>query len=160
MAKAKKTGSKYVIVRDTREQNPWSFEESDFCSGVVDSALPTGDYSLAGMEDFFLVERKGSVAELAKNVLEKRFEREMGRLAEIPHAFVVCEFTVGELMTFPAGAAIPWRLKKNVRMRGPFILKRACELMTGFCVPFIFAGEFGQQVTLSLMKRAAEARAR
>lgn len=50
---------KPVIVTDTREQNPFSFER--FCgwfSGIEKRPLQIGDYSIAGMEDTCVVERK------------------------------------------------------------------------------------------------------
>jgi ERCC4-type nuclease len=48
-----------VIVVDTREQNPFSFDRfSKWFSGVERHALALGDYSVAGMEETCTVERK------------------------------------------------------------------------------------------------------
>jgi DNA excision repair protein ERCC-4 len=43
-----------VIVVDTREQDPLSFQRLQTVSGT----LSTGDYSVAGLENLFSVERK------------------------------------------------------------------------------------------------------
>jgi ERCC4-type nuclease len=48
-----------VIVADTREQNPFSFERfGGWFSGVEKRPLEIGDYSIAGLEDLCVVERK------------------------------------------------------------------------------------------------------
>jgi ERCC4-type nuclease len=48
-----------VIVVDTREQNPFSFARfTGWFSGVEKRALELGDYTVAGLEDSCVVERK------------------------------------------------------------------------------------------------------
>jgi ERCC4-type nuclease len=47
-------GSAPVIITDTREQNPLAFEWLESRAGT----LQTGDYSVAGLEELFAVERK------------------------------------------------------------------------------------------------------
>lgn len=67
-----------TIVIDTREQAPLAFRRLPFITGT----LRTGDYSLAGAEELFAVERK-SVADLVaccSGANRERFEREMHRL--------------------------------------------------------------------------------
>jgi ERCC4-type nuclease len=50
---------KPTIVVDTREQNPFSFEHfGGWFSGIEKRALKIGDYSIAGLEDTCVVERK------------------------------------------------------------------------------------------------------
>lgn len=94
----------YTIVQDTRERKPLLFGTQpgappkhlpilrDFDGStttvrlhVVRDALPTGDYALRGYERLMLVERKGSVGELAKNCLtgdRDRVRRAFGRLRD------------------------------------------------------------------------------
>ena len=48
-----------VLVVDTREQNPFDFSRfRGWFSGVERRALRLGDYSIAGLEDVCVVERK------------------------------------------------------------------------------------------------------
>jgi ERCC4-type nuclease len=48
-----------TVLIDTREQNPFNFSRFDgWFSGVEKKALKLGDYSIAGMEDACVVERK------------------------------------------------------------------------------------------------------
>src|SRR6266545_2488470 len=48
-----------VLVVDTREQNPFNFSRFEgWFAGIEKKALPLGDYSIAGLEDVCVVERK------------------------------------------------------------------------------------------------------
>jgi DNA excision repair protein ERCC-4 len=67
-----------VIVVDTREQDPLVFERLASVRGT----LQTGDYSVAGLEKSFSIERK-TVADLVGCCMgenRERFERELHRL--------------------------------------------------------------------------------
>ncbi len=65
------------VLIDTREQTPLTFVNLPSTRG----SLQSGDYSLAGLEDHFAVERK-SIADLVGSVCaeRERFERELHRL--------------------------------------------------------------------------------
>jgi DNA excision repair protein ERCC-4 len=67
-----------VIVVDTREQQPLVFERLTSVRGT----LQTGDYSVAGLQDLFSIERK-TVSDLVGCCVgenRERFERELHRL--------------------------------------------------------------------------------
>lgn len=149
--------NKFTIVVDSREQKPFSFRRTAACEGVEVRALPTGDYSIAGLEDILTVERKASTGELAGNVQDERFERELARLRDFEHAWVVCQFTLADVLAFPAGSGIPRSRWRTMRMRGPYLLRRVSQLMVEYGVPFLFCGEQAQEMALSLMKRVWEA---
>jgi DNA excision repair protein ERCC-4 len=71
-------GSAPVIIVDTREQSPLAFERLESRAGT----LQTGDYSVAGLEELFAVERK-TVPDLVGCCMRgnrERFERELHRL--------------------------------------------------------------------------------
>jgi ERCC4-type nuclease len=69
-----------TIVIDSREQDPLSFNFPTITTG-----LPTGDYSVAGLEDDFAVERK-SIPDLVGSLTSgrDRFMRELQRLLAYP----------------------------------------------------------------------------
>ena len=75
------------IIVDTREQKPLFA-----CPPAIKRKLDTGDYSVDGYECTVLVERK-SIADAFGSVGSgrRRFERECGRLAITPAAFLVVE---------------------------------------------------------------------
>jgi DNA excision repair protein ERCC-4 len=67
-----------VVVIDTREQDPLVFERLTSVRGT----LQTGDYSVAGLQDLFSIERK-TVSDLVGCCMgdnRERFERELHRL--------------------------------------------------------------------------------
>lgn len=98
---------RFVIAKDSREQTGWVFE-GDY--EVVNKKLETGDYTLAVtyvgikgvrmIENLFTVERKGSPSEMVSMVGQERerWTKELDRLARIPNAFVICEFTLEQFL--------------------------------------------------------------
>jgi hypothetical protein len=148
----------YTIIRDTREKkgHGWNFRKSEYCHGQIITKLETGDYSLAGLEDIFTIERKASATEMAQNVSEGRFMNELHRLEDIRFSFIICEFTMDDLIKFPRGSGIPKHKWKYLKMKGPLLLKKVLELIRDFNVKFLFAGDHGQEVANSLFKRIQE----
>ena len=74
---------KPVIAVDTREQLPYLFQGfGHWVGGVVRAALPTGDYSVQGMEALVAMERK-SLPDLVLSLTASRarFLRGCERLA-------------------------------------------------------------------------------
>lgn len=141
----------YQIVRDSREQTGWHYDN------CVVAALKTGDYSIKGHEDTIIVERKASVAELAKNVLEDRFERELERLSVFKHAFIVCEFTLEEVFGYPYSTSLPASVKRKIRIRGSFLFKKITEWQIKYRVHFIFAGTSAKSYVKSLFNTFLQA---
>ena len=86
-----------VIVQDSREQTPWSFPGIP----VRVAALPAGDYSVAGLESVFSIERKELNDLVACITFEReRFERELARGACLRSLYLLVE---SDLSTIEAG---------------------------------------------------------
>ena len=86
------------IVVDSRERHPFGFSRWPDCE-VVTGALPTGDYSLAGLEDKIALERK-SLADLVGCLTgsdRTRFERELVRAKGLDYFSVIIEAGFTEL---------------------------------------------------------------
>lgn len=147
---------KYTIIIDSREQQPWEFRASTRCAGTVVEKLDEGDYSLRGCESVFRIERKASTAEIAMNLNEKRFLRVLERLDNIQHAFVVCEFTLADLLAFPANSGIPRSKWRHLRVTAPFLLRRIQELELNYRARWVFAGEQARDYAMGLFKRIME----
>lgn len=84
-------GTDLIIIVDTREKRPMPLPAHlptryrTYKVHVVREALPTGDYLLEGFRSGTLIERKGSLREVAQNVLSedrRRFLACLDRLAE------------------------------------------------------------------------------
>lgn len=149
------TENKYKVIVDSREQQPYLFGVTDTCAGYVVNKLDTGDYSLEGLEETFTVDRKRNVAEWAANVVSKRFERELVRLDEYQFPFLLLEFSMDDLLTFPHNSGIPKRIWGKLRMSADFLFKRTVEIHEQYKVELIFAHDrvTAQKILISLFER-------
>ena len=111
--------SEIVVAIDTREQKPYRFARSEV------KTLPTGDYSIIGLEDRIAIERK--TKEDAYSSLGQgraRFERELERLSHLDYAAVVVETSLPDFLCAPAfsrmhpkaaaGSIVAWSVKYRV----------------------------------------------
>jgi len=131
---------KYVILKDTREKNGWSFKTFDKCLAVTRWGLKTGDYTARGLERDLVIERKASTGELAMNLGKKRkaFEAEIERMSSFRWKYILCEFSIDDLMNFPKNSGIPKKNLKFVRMNGKFMWKKLCEYQEQNGVEVVF----------------------
>lgn len=116
---------KFVVIQDTREKLPLLLPKrlvmlDDTVPApekkaitvelhTVRQKLPTGDYVLSGSESTCIIERKGSLLEISKNVLDKkdreRFVRELVRLREeTSHPVLVLEGSPAQLLDSREGS--------------------------------------------------------
>ena len=130
----------YVILTDTSEKNGWSFNSFDKCLAVTRWGLKTGDYTVRGLERDLVVERKASTGELAMNLGKKRkaFEAEIERMSSFRWKYILCEFSIDDLMNFPRNSGIPKKNLKFVRMNGKFMWKKLCEYQEQSGVEVVF----------------------
>jgi Lhr-like helicase len=130
--------SKVVIIQDTHEKTPWDLTFYGFQQ--VARHLVTGDYSVEGLEDAIVIERKKTPAELAKNLgyERDRFERELLRMEDYRFRYLICEFTAEELAKFPVGANIPAYLKRKIRIKGKYMISRINQLCEEHGIELIF----------------------
>lgn len=149
----------YHVIKDTREQEGgggWIFSKTKNCTGHTIQTLKTGDYTIVGYENDFIIERKGALTEWAHNINEKRFERELERLEQFRWPFIILEFTLAQLLKWPLDCGIPKNKIKDIQTSNYFILKKTNEFMLNYKTKIIFAGHQGKEVAASLMKRVVE----
>ena len=132
--------SRFVVIQDTREKNGWNFDIYDSCIGTLSKGLKTGDYTIEGREDFLIIERKATTAELALNLGKKRvqFEAELERMMSFQYPYIICEFSESRLMRFPRGSSIPKRRWRYLRMNGKFMRKKLHDYEEKYSVEIIF----------------------
>ena len=135
--------NKYTIIKDTREKDGWDFKPFQKCKAVINEGLKTGDYTLEGLEQSLCIERKASAKEIAINLGKdrKRFEAELERMREFRWAYIVCEFSISNLMEYPLGSGIPKKQWKHIRMNGKFMLRRLREITEQYEVPVMFCDD-------------------
>jgi hypothetical protein len=149
----------YTVLRDTREKDGfgWKFNPSVWCLGTEERKLDTGDYTLEGLEDRFVIERKADTSEFSKNVMEARFVRELERLNDYDYPFIVLEFSMQDILDFPANSKIPPYKWSRLKVTNQMMLAKLMEFQVKFRARWILAGAGnGHRVASCLMKRIAE----
>jgi len=144
----------FTIIVDTREQIPWEFGFHD----TAKKKLDTGDYSIEGFEDILAIERKKSVSEIATNLSESRFKDVLQRLSKIKHPYMVFEFSLDEVYSFPVGSDIPKRMWDKLKISGNYIIKRLIEIQLEYNIQIVFCDDSSnaERFSASLMKRIYE----
>jgi hypothetical protein len=130
----------YTVIKDTREQDGWFFSEYDKCCGMEVTGLHTGDYTMKGYEDLVCIERKGCSSEIAMNLGRKKapFQAEMERMKDFPFSFIICEFSMSDLIRYPEGSKVPARMKTKVKVTGKYLLKSIIEFQIWYNTKILF----------------------
>lgn len=126
----------FTIIIDTREQQPWSFEHYTTASRKLD----TGDYSIEGLEDIVCIERKKTISEVANNLTESRFIDVIDRMSKYKYAFLLLEFDLAQVLSYPVGSTLPRRLWDKVKISPAFIVKHILELQINHNIKVLFCG--------------------
>lgn len=148
------------IIRDTREKNGWAFANQNV--SIVNRKLDTGDYTVEGIENDFIIERKATVAELAQNITSKAFQNEIHRLAGFSHAFLIFEFSWKDLETFPVNSTIPTHLWKKIKISSKFLTSSVNTYRLKYGIQCITADneQYAERIAFDLMRRYYEYRFR
>jgi ERCC4-type nuclease len=148
----------FTIIRDTREQTPWDFTFEHTVAEEL-GTIKTGDYAVKGIEDKLCIERKGCIEEFANNLGKEyaRFKRELVRMDEFPHSFIICEFPLRDLMEYPFHNNNT-KLQQTSKISGKYLLKIMLEIQLDHKVKIIFCNSkfYAIRTALSLMKRIHE----
>lgn len=133
---------KLTVLRDSREHENegYYWTENEWCDGYETIKLDTGDYSIKGYEDVLCIERKRSTAEIAKNITEKRFDRELERMSKFKWAFFVLEFSLEDVLNFPINSTIPQRRWSWLKITPNFMLSKLTEYQIKYGVHVLFCG--------------------
>ena len=119
--------SALIAIVDTREQLPLELGLRQ-----IRGTLPTGDYTLRGLEDQLCVERK-SLSDLIGCMTSgrERFEREMQRMLAFPQRVVVIESSFSEMARGEYRSQLP----------GTTALNTLASWTGRFSLPFIFTDD-------------------
>ena len=130
------TYNNFTIIVDTREQQPWDFENYT----KAHKKLDTGDYSIEGLEHLLTIERKKSSSEFATNIVESRFKDVVMRLSQFKYSFLLLEFDLEDLLIYPIGSTVPKRMWDKVKITPSFLIKNIIELQLNHNIKVIFCG--------------------
>lgn len=147
----------FTVIVDTREKLPWEMNSARVLGREIEK-LDTGDYTVKGLEDKLCIDRKASVSELAQNITTKRFIRELERIKEFPHAFLILEFSASDIFDFPHSADLPEAVKNRIRVNGNFLMRCLSRLQIKYDFNIIFAGSRSnaERIAVNLMEDVLE----
>jgi hypothetical protein len=129
----------------SREQNPFDFSRFEgWFAGVEHRALKLGDYSIAGLEDICVVERK-DLADLVHSFTATRsvFVDRLKRMTTYPHRLLVVTAALSQVKSaYPQGRANPNRIFQSL-----------IALLAGFNIPFLCTEthELGEEAVASYL---------
>jgi|GEM_PF-563340 len=131
----------FIVVCDTREQLPFTFEGMGVNIFKTTETLKSGDYSILGFEKKVAVERK-SKADLFASVStgRDRLEKEFQRLASFERAALVCEASQSSILEGLAGS----------QMDPYSVLRTAISWAGRYKVPFFFCATRAEAQWLTL----------
>ncbi len=132
---------KPVFLVDTREQNPFDFSRFEgWFAGIEKQALKVGDYSVAGLEEICVVERK-DLPDLIHSFTVSRsaFVRRLRLMARYPHRLLVITAALSQVKS--AGAN-PNRITQSL-----------IAVLAGLQVPFLCTEthELGEELIASYL---------
>lgn len=128
-----------IILRDTREKKPWSFDWYDDVSIWV-GKVEIGDYTIKGFESLVTIERKASTGELAVNLgkTKARFMKELRSMQEYPYRYIICEFPESHLDCFPKDSGIPYKDWGKLRVNKNYLKHMVKAFREEFGITVIF----------------------
>jgi len=134
-----------AAVIDTREQIPFSFSRfKGWFSGIETRALPLGDYSVAGMENSCVVERK-DLSDLVHSLTGDRsaFLKRLRRMSELPHSLLVITAPLSQIKSAYAYS----RVSPNQ------ITQSLVAVLAGLRLPFVCTEthELGEEIVASYL---------
>ena len=125
-----------VILVDTREQSPFDFSRFEgWFAGIEKKPLKLGDYSVAGLEDVCVVERK-DLPDLIRSLTADRsvFVNRLRRMSRYPHRLLVITAALSQVKSpYPLGGANPNRITQSLiailaGLQFPFLCTETHEL--------------------------------
>lgn len=150
--------SRFCVIKDTREKDGWDFPESNTCLGTVIKKLDTGDYSAKGYEDLVCIERKKSTSEIANNISQPRFKRELERMQKFKYRFLICEFSFRDVKQFPLNSGIPEKALANLKISSNYLMRCISEIQILYGINVVFADnrETAMHAVYNILRRISE----
>ncbi len=132
-----------VILVDTREQNPFDFSRFEgWFAGIEKKPLKLGDYSVAGLEDVCVVERK-DLSDLVHSLTAERavFVNRLRPMVRYPHRLLVITAPMSQVKSpYPHSGVSPNRITQSL-----------IAVLAGLQVPFLCTEthEMGEEIVAS-----------
>ncbi len=147
----------FTVIVDTREKQPWELNSARVL-GREFRKLDTGDYTVEGLEDKLCIDRKANVNEIAGNITQVRFKKELVRIKEFPHAFLILEASAQDVLDYPHSSNLPPKILKKIKINGNFLMRCLNRMQIKYNFNIIYAGnrENAQRIAVNLMEDVLE----
>jgi len=148
---------KPVLIIDTREKYPWDFEGDQAFEDVRYEKLDAGDYSIEGLEDIIVIERKATVDELFANFTKdkKRIIAEFERLKNHRFKIIVVEETCDDIMNPNKYYVNKKKInRKSPKMPVAVVTSNLTKLMLEHDVHIIYGGMRAQAMAKGILLHA------
>jgi len=136
---------KPVVIVDSREQNPFSFARfQGWFAGVEKKSLALGDYSVSGLEEVCVVERK-DLSDLICSFTAERpvFIKRLRRMSEVPDRLLVVTAAMSQVKSrYEYSPANPNQVTQSL-----------IATLAGLRVPFLCVDthELGEEIVASYL---------
>jgi ERCC4-type nuclease len=134
-----------VVLVDTREQRPFDFSRfTGWFGGIEKRTLAVGDYSVDGLEDVCIVERKDLDDLIHSFTVERSvFVGRLRRMSSCPHRLLVVTAALSQIKSpYPHSGTNPNRIVQSL-----------IALLAGLRVPFVTTEnhELGEEIVASYL---------
>jgi len=137
---------KPVVVVDTREKSPFAFGRfRGWFAGIEHRALALGDYTVKGLEQLCVVERK-DLGDLVNSLSTERrvFVDRLRRMQEVPHSLLVITSPLSQVKSRYAYSGVnPNQVTQSliailVGLRVPFLCTETHELGAEIVASYLY----------------------
>ncbi|MFY9531282.1 MAG: ERCC4 domain-containing protein [Candidatus Acidiferrales bacterium] len=137
-----------VVLVDTREQYPfWFIRFRGWFEGVIPKALSLGDYSVEGMENLCVVERK-TLPDLVSSFTTERaaFIERLRKMSEVPNRLLVITAALSQVKSQYA----------HSRTNPNRITQSLIAALAGLKIPFLCVedNDLGEEIVASYLYQA------
>lgn len=116
-----------------------------------------GDYSVEGFEHIVTIDRKRSMGEIANNLSEARWPGFLERMKQVQHPYIVFEFPLDDVLSFPVNSGIPKRIWPKLKANPNFLLSSIVKLSL-MGIHTIFAGDRdnAEKIALKILQKVVD----
>ena len=147
-----------VLLVDTREKKPFDFEGDDSFLEIKHTKLEVGDYTLEGLENIIVIERKNSADELFMNFTanRERIKAEFERMSSVKIKILLIEESCEDIFNPYHYYVNKKPNKKNIKMPVAVVAQNLTDLMLLHNVHILFVGGRGKAMLKGLLLKAFE----
>jgi len=149
-----------TLVVDTREKIPFDYEGEEEFAAIIHEKLDSGDYSLKGLEDKIVIERKLNADELFNNFTKgkERIFAEFERIRNHKVKILIIEQSCEDILN-PQNYYINKRglNKFDIKMPVAVVITNLNILMIEYGIQVVFAGTKARSMTKNLLLAAYKA---